>query len=283
MGNFLTLEQITQYKRLSECNIEELAAEQAARERRNAQLTSGVAFARKDNQETEESRKGRARGVVLDLLGKTNFPELKILTLPGIKWKFETRLLFKREGANWRHHKMAHNTKITACENDRYVYYSAAPTMPRGRGERGVLRQLPGNGFTERSLMNDWVTYHFCNVDDYMRAHDGAVKFDFVWLDYTGPMTMERRVLVSRFFERCVRSSMVVTSLRARWNSDTSLSITKSGGLSQWMKNAFKGAQVLHDIEYQDGPSAMTQIGFAHPGTINVIRPLPDFTGDTNA
>ena len=53
--------------------------------------------------------------------------------------------------------------------------------------------------------------------------------------------------------------STLVTALKARWNKDTSHAIERAGGHGAWVLRHLHG-DVLHDIEYQDGPSPMHQI-----------------------
>lgn len=72
---FKTLRQVTNYKPLHKCDIEELAAEQITRP------SGGVLFARNPARQEKDA----ARKLLLDLFAPANWPShLKILTMPGL-------------------------------------------------------------------------------------------------------------------------------------------------------------------------------------------------------
>jgi hypothetical protein len=78
------------------------------------------------------------------------------------------------------------------------------------------------------------------------------------WLDYTGPLSIERMKLIRRFWMHGRCRTLVVTSLKARWNKETSETIARNGGPLAWHRARLLGT-VLHEIEYQDGASPMVQ------------------------
>lgn len=250
--------EVAAYRPLTRCGLEELAMHQIT-----ANPSGGVMFARKK----ERGEKDEARRHIIDLLGDVErFPQLSILTLPGLDWKFENKLLGRREG-DWygAASKGPARTRFTCLESDRSIYHAAITQMPgmkrwpnRRHGENPMISVLSPESYAERAIRNVWIDqFAFGNVDDLMRA-DGE-SFDAAWLDYTGPLSTERLSLIRKFFATRVRSVLVVTSLRARWNRETSDCITRAGGLSAWFMRAVPG-DVLHDLNYQDGPSPMSQI-----------------------
>lgn len=255
-----SLHEIAAPRPLSRCGLEELAVHQIT-----ATPSGGVLFARKK----ERGEKDEARRYIVDLLGDVEaFPTLSVLTLPGLEWKFENKLLGRREG-NWagKDRPGPTRTTLTCIENDRSIYHAAIMQMPGMKHWRNAQRTNPpikvlqAPSFAERAIANPWVDgFYFGNVDDLMRSD--TRMFDAAWLDYTGPLTCERVALIRQFFEKRVRHVLVVTALRARWTRETSDAITRAGGHSAWFLRGMR-ADVLHDINYQDGPSPMAQIAVA--------------------
>lgn len=236
------------YKALSRCNIEELAAQQMANERKRQ--TGGIAFARK----AEHSEKDAARTAIVEALTMSRYPgRIDILSMPGMSWNFETAVLRNRD-ENWRVSGV-HNTAFTCIENDRFVFYSQTTRMPGLR--LGTMRSIERPLYAERAMGNSIIErFVFANVDDLMAQ--GTEKFDAAWLDYTGPMNVERMRLIRRFWEASVRDLLVVTTLKARWNKETSRMVDRHGGILNWHRNVLPGI-VEHEIEYQDGASPMAQ------------------------
>lgn len=244
---YKTLGQVAAYKPLYRCDIEELAAMQ----QRNP--SGGVLFARNP----DRMEKDAARQLILDLFSWDAWPDdLSILTMPGLNWRFERKLLGKREG-NWFKNAAAHNTHITSVENDRFIYYSAAHQMPGLHTKNALTTVLPAPPFGERTLATKFISqFHFANVDDLMA--ETTESWDAAWLDYTGPLTVERMKLIARFFERSIRSTLVLTVLKARYNKETGAAMDRAGGHSAFIRKHLPG-EVLHDIEYFD-TSPMAQI-----------------------
>lgn len=236
-----SLGQVANYKPLYRCDIEELAAMQVTRP------SGGVLFARNPDREEKDS----ARRLILDLFAPDKWPDfLGVLTMPGLDWRFERKLLSKRED-NWlQKRNCPARTRITSIENDRFIYYSAVHQMPGLHTRRAVTRILRPPSYAERLVSTRFIDgFQFANVDDLMR--ESSMTWDVAWLDYTGPLTLERIRLIASFFERSIRSIVIVTALKARWNRDTSNAIERAGGHSAWMAKHLPG-EVLHDIEYFD-------------------------------
>jgi hypothetical protein len=238
---FKSIGQVAQYKPLYRCDLEELAAWQ-----KTIAPSGGVLFARNPNREEKDA----ARNMILDLFTLDRRPKfLRILTMPGLNWRFERKLLGKREG-DWMRHRGAGHTKITSIENDRYIYYSAVTTMPGLHTKRALTKIQTPATFAERTIGTKFIDkFHFANIDDLML--ETAEVWDAAWLDYTGPLTTERMKLIARFFQNSVRDVLIVTALKARYNKDTGGAIEKAGGHSEWLRKHLPGG-VLHDIEYFD-------------------------------
>lgn len=249
---FKSIGQVANYKPLHRCNVEELAAMQQVRP------SGGMLFARNPDRE----HKDIARRKILDLFNADAHPgPLTILTMPGLDWRFERKLLGKREG-NWMEKKAGPaRTYITAVENDRFIYYSSVHQMPGLHTKRALTTILKPAPFAERTVRTKFIDqFHFANVDDLMAETDGM--WDAAWLDYTGPLTVERLRLIARFFDRSIRETLIVTALRARYNRDTMHAINRAGGYFEWLHKHLPG-EVLHEHEYFD-TSPMAQFAVRH-------------------
>lgn len=236
----LSLGQVAAYKPLRLCNIEELAAIQHVRP------SGGMLFARNP----DRAEKDAARQKILDLFTMKAWPgKLSILTMPSLDWRFERKLFGKRDG-DWMRKAGPSNTRVTAVENDRFIYYSAVHQMPGLHTKRAMTWNMPAPSFAERTVRTKFINaFHFANVDDLMLETTEA--WDAVWLDYTGPLSVDRIKLIAKFYQQSVRSTLIVTSLKARWNKDTSEAVLRAGGHSAWLAKYLPG-EVLHDIEYFD-------------------------------
>ncbi len=240
MYNGRSIGQVAYKKPLRLCNLEELAAIQHVRP------SGGMLFARNPDREEKDA----ARQQILDLFSFDAYPgSLRILTMPGLEWRFERKLLGKREG-DWMRKAGSARTNITSVENDRYIYYSASTTMPGLHTKRALTRAEPAPSFAERTMRTKFIqAFHFANIDDLMV--ESTQTWDAAWLDYTGPLSVERMKIIKDFYQRSVRQTLIVTSLKARWNRETSFAVERAGGHSEWLRNNLDG-EVLHDLEYFD-------------------------------
>lgn len=258
----------TAFKPLHAYDMEELAARQ-----RSLIPRGGVLFARNVDGEA----KSAARDLVLNLFAPDRWPDhLHMLTMPGLQWRFERKLLGMRE-VGWMAQQKPHpkRTFFTAAENDRAIYYSAVTQMP---GLHTPLRAISKFPFAERAVKTHYASFFFANIDDMLaydwqghkgRPHNNRNQWDAVWLDYTGPMTVERLALVAEFYRRYVRSILVVTVLKARWNDQTVAAIKRAGGHAEWLREHLPG-EVLHDVEYHD-TSPMAQIAVRKEWTCPLV------------
>lgn len=265
-----SIDQVAVRRPLRDCGVEELANELRA----SSRSAGGIRFARKG----EHEQKDRARQAVVDLFSWERFPDrLSLLTMPGVSWEFENALLNSREG-DWWGRRRSDWTRFHCCESDRFVYHAALLTLPGIKHRTCPIKVFPQNSFAEKVVGNGFVwKYFLANTDDLLRAKSGVWSFDGAWLDYTGPLTIKRLALIARFFRESIRETLVITSLKARWNVETGQAIARSGGHSEWIRKTIPGV-VLHDIEYQDGQSPMSQIAIQHTDETREAseRLLPD-------
>jgi hypothetical protein len=250
--SFKTLRQVTNYKPVSKLGMEELAQRQT-----EIEPSGGILFARNADGE----QKTAARQLVLDLFAGDKWPgPLNMMTLPGLHWRFERKLLGMRE-IGWMQRRKPRRTHFTGVENDRAIFFGAATQIPGLTTPDALIWPVNRDRFpfAENAIKTRYASFFFANVDD-MLAHDWKpaayreahmVGWDAAWLDYTGPMSVERLRAVAKFYERFVRSTLIVTVLKARWNRDAVGAIDRAGGHSAWLRKHLPG-EVLHDIEYTD-------------------------------
>lgn len=256
---YRSIGQVANYKPLSRCNMEELAAHYG----QGYDPSGGILFNRKPDGE----EKVKARQLVADLFSADNFPtRLNMLTMPSVNWRFERLLLGARE-PGWLRRPKPRTVHFTAVENDRAIYYSGITRMPGVETPNALVWPVKKGkyDFAEMGMKTKYASFFFANIDDFM-SHEfmldpfregSKIGWDGAWLDYTGPMTGERLRIIAKFYERFVKSTLIVTALKARWNKDTSTAILKAGGHSAWLRKHLPG-EILHDIEYFD-TSPMTQ------------------------
>lgn len=251
---FKTIRQVAEYRSLSRCGMEEIAVHQIT-----APPSGGILFARNPNGD----QKAEARAKAVELFHPDNWPgNLRILTMPGLHWHFERQLLGLREDGWYRKmRKGPARTHFTCVENDRAIYLASVTRLP-GITSDNPLKQtaLP---FAEMGIKTKFAAFYFANVDDFLGIDFGK-GWGAAWLDYTGPLSIDRMRKIKRFYEKYIQGILVITALKARWNKETSRAIEKAGGHSQWVRRNLEG-DILHDLEYFD-TSPMAQIAFRKPG-----------------
>jgi hypothetical protein len=234
-------------------SIEELAYRQIAANCRGKSMTGAVRYARK----TEFSEKHKARSTILSLLTKDRFPgKLTILTMPSLNWEFEARLLALRESGWIFKNKNVKRTFITGVEIDPAVYRGGCLKMPRG--DECAFVSIPNSPmWTAHTISSNIVSrFHNCDVFNLMRNCD--VQYSVVWLDFTGPLSRQKIEEIQTFYDKRIKSILVVTCLAARYNQETSLELETYGELEGWFTALLPG-KVEHCIRYQDGASPMIQ------------------------
>jgi hypothetical protein len=232
--------------------MEELAIRQAG-----IAPSGGVLFARTVARE----KKDAARQLVLDLFHPSCWDRpLRMLTMPGVHWRFERLLLATRE-VGWMRASNPQRTRFTSVENDRAIYFGAAAQMPGLHTPKSTVKRIKPYSFAEMGIRTSYAAFFFANVDD-MMAHKEWSGWDAVGLDYTGPLSVKRLKLIQHFYQHFVRDTLIVTALEGRWNSETSDAIDRAGGHSEWLRDHLPG-EVLHDIEYLD-TAPMSQFAVRH-------------------
>lgn len=191
--------------------------------------------------------KNTARKLVLDLFHPDIWASpLHMVTMPGVHWKFERKLLGMREG-DWMNKPNPRRTKFCTVENNRAIYSASMYKIPGLHVS--AIKEIAPRPFAEIGFRTSYTSHFFCNADDFI-AYDNW-GFDAAWLDYTGPLSIERLNLIQRFYNRLKSGTLIVTALRARWNRATSDAISNAGGYSEWLRQHLVG-NVLHDIQYFD-------------------------------
>lgn len=259
--SFKSIGQVARYKPVSKLGMEELAARQKI-----LAPSGGVQFAR--NADGEE--KAKARQLVLDLFTREKWDRpLNMLTMPGLHWRFERKLLALRD-PGWMQRASPRGTHFTGIENDRSIYFAGVTQMPGVETPRRLIKPVKRERFpfAEMAVKSRFASYFFANVDDFMRhewepaPYREQVGWDAAWLDYTGPLSIERLHAIQHFYQNNIRDVLVVTGLNARWNKVTSEAISKAGGHSEWLRASLLG-NVLHEINYFD-TSPMMQFAVRH-------------------
>ena len=265
MGSLRTIGQVAYRRPIAQLGMEELAARQ-----REIGPRGGVLFAR--NADGDEKVAARQR--VLDLFHPERWPDrLHMLTMPCVQWRFERKLLATRE-EGWMRRAKPGNTYFTACENDRAIFFASISQMPGLHTPESELKRMRPFPFAETGMKTRYASLFFANVDELME-HDGwDGAWDAAWLDYTGPLTVERLALIKRFYHAYINSTLVVTSLKSRFNQAATQAIARAGGHSEWLRRHLDG-EVLHDFEYFDS-SSMAQFAVRKPAGMTAI---PIFSG----
>lgn len=268
MSRMLTLDMIGKARPLAQCGMAEMAVHQIT-----ARPSGGILFARA----TERGHKDEARRYLLDLLGDVNrFPSMRVLSMPGLDWRFENKLLGRREG-NW---SMSNGgpqrTRLTCVESDRAIYQAATTRMPgmarhwkhhQWKTTNDPIRMESPPAWAECSISNRWVhRFHFANVDDVMVGLPHDQWFDAAWLDYTGPMTVVRLAAIQSFYAQHIRpgGALAITVLRGRQKPKDVRAMDAAGGHTEWLLSALPG-HVEHDISYSDTGSHMQQLCVVKP------------------
>ena len=265
MGNIRTIGQVAYHRPLAQLGMEELAARQ-----RQILPSGGVLFARN----VDGDEKVAARQRVLDLFAPERWPDrLHMLTLPSVQWRFERKLLATRE-EGWMRRAKAASTYFTGCENDRAIFYASISQMPGLHTPDAELKRMKPYPFAETGMKTRYASLFFANVDELMEHEGFDDGWDAAWLDYTGPLTVERLALIRKFYRTHIYSTLIVTSLKSRFNQATTNAVARAGGHSEWLRKHLDG-EILHDFEYFDS-SSMAQ--FAVKKTVPKIL-VPVFSG----
>jgi hypothetical protein len=233
-------------------SVDELAHRQIAANCRN-NITGAVRYARKK----DFTEKHRARSTILSMLTKERYPDgLNILTMPGLSWEFENRLLSLRESGWVYKNKPVKRTFITGVEIDPAVYRAGCLQMPRG-DETPFVSIQSSPMWTAHTIASNCVkAFHNCDVYRLMRECDSM--WNVAWLDFIGPLSRCKIEQIRDFYESKVDGSIIVTCLAARHSQETSIELENYGELEGWFESMLLG-RVEHCFRYCDGASPMIQ------------------------
>lgn len=247
---FKSIGQVANYKPVARCGMEELAARQKIIE-----PSGGVRFARN----VDGEQKTAARQHILDLFHPDKWGKryLNMLTMPGLFWRFERKLLAMRE-PGWTRFSKPRSTHFTGVESDRSIFFAGVAEMPGLHNPGSLLKWTKQFPFAEMGVKTYHSAFFFANIDDFMTFEGWANGWDAVWLDYTGPMSRERLMVIKQFYHRYVHEILIITVLNARWDKLTGEAIQKAGGHTPWLYKHL-GGEVLHNLEYFD-TSPMAQL-----------------------
>lgn len=241
------------YKPLATCGMEELAAHQ-----RHVVPKNGVLFARKADGE----EKIAARQRVLDLFAPDVWTgRLHMLTMPGLKWRFERLLLGMRE-LGWTRSVRPRGTYFTSVEQQRSLYYAGVEQMPGMATPETVVKTLRNFSFAEHGLKTNYASYFLADIDEFM-LYEPWDQWDAVWLDYTGPLSVRRLDIIQRFYQKHISGILIVTALASRFDETTTAAVHQAGSYIDWIIKKIDG-DVLHAFEYFD-TSAMVQVAIRKP------------------
>lgn len=230
----------------SDSDMETIAATVSDKLRRGTE-SPGVAFARKTFWDDIHQRKNSARGAIVQHFVPWAWQKpLTMLTLPGSAWKFERALLRHREPSGLK-------TELTCLERDPAVFVVAVLDMPGNSS--GYVQHVPDR-ISAAHLSTGKIGSFLCtSFEDF--AEDNIKVFDAAWIDLTGPLTSDVLRAFSQFWP-CVRTEIVVTSLRARWTGNVGRRVANLG-VAGVLASIATGSVVECDYDYMD-TSPMSQV-----------------------
>lgn len=147
--------------------------------------------------------------------------ELRVLTMPGLHWKFEEKLLSYR---------MMHRgtTHFTAVENDRIIFRMWDSHHRRGSNCECV------------------------DVEFYVEATN--TKFTAAWLDWNGPLTTTKVECIRQLWPR-LSHSLVLTFMAARYDGISKAMRDKAGGWGEMIAQTLRIPRShVHQAKYISHP-----------------------------
>jgi hypothetical protein len=216
--------------------------------------TSGVAYARKSLLSAMEAKDAARNRILASLTRKERRGGLRILTMPGLEWKFEKELISRRDYAGRHAAKRVRDewqTKIYAVEYDPAIFFGSMKWIP---GRRKGLTQLSPHAIKTCVVR----CYYMTDVESFIRDPQ-CPEFDAAWLDFTGYMTPRLLSSIRHFWrERCAWQ-LTVTGLNARYPSSVKEQVKRHGGMCEWIAETL-GGKVFDKYGYFDEYSAMYQV-----------------------
>lgn len=225
------------YHNMSSASVDEVAA---ATFLKSSSPTSGMMFARKLHQTKHGGfEKDYARHRVLWRFNVGEWPRPRILTMPGLRWRFERLLIGCR--------RFESKPEIYAVENDAPIFRASLRWMP-GIKHRDGLRVESAT----RVTTNQVASYEFIDVERYIASPD-CPELDAAWLDFTGFMTLGKMDAIRHLWNSNPLRLLIVTSLAARYSQNVTRLMRRYGGLAGWFQHELCGVQVLDVYNYCDG------------------------------
>lgn len=206
-----------------------------------------MTFARR----AQTAQKGLAREKVLSTFSASNFRDgLSIMTMPSVTWEFERLLLNTRE-RGVRIERKPRRTHITAIERSRPLWTAALTTMPGL--QHGLVLALPVPDYAVAAARSYAIPRFFlCTFEALAHGRDHPNPYDAAWIDLTGQLTLERVDALRALWERSIRSTLVVTSLKCRWPADMVAALAEHDGIAGLLEASLPGAVVRSEYVYAD-------------------------------
>ena len=204
------------------------------------------------------TQKEIARDRIIQMLRWKRKP-LRILTMPGLTWKFEHNLLKMRGrgGDNYTH--------IYAIERSPVIWNASIFNMP-GVAD-GInftkFKRIGVKSVASTRLIRSYMLGEFeeCAIGFPLRK-----PFDLAWLDFTGQISERRIAAIEVLWERVLRDYLVITSLYGRWNKSTKARIDEAGSLAAAVMSRLDDAFLMDEYRYADGV-AMHQMVIRRAGS----------------
>lgn len=220
----------------------------------------GIAWARLMHA-VSRPEKDAARDAVLARLTCERLPRLKVLTFPSSEWRFERTLLAMRGEPEDRGPSC---TLIHSVERDIAVYRAACHNIPRSpsalyKGHR--VRTPPCPPFATAHVQTAKIgAFYCCTFEDFANAGGTSTGvFDAAWLDFNGKLSPSRLSAIARFWDRQLRSLIVITLYNARTSERITSLIRDAGGVEHALASRLCGSVVDDVMHYGDG-APMVQI-----------------------
>lgn len=178
---------------------------------------------------------------------------LSILTMPGLRWPFESRLLNQREPPGRLCRAVRpRRTYICGIERDESVFRASLGNIPRHADAH--IAHLAAAPFATATIRTDKITrYHRCRFSDFVRMSD--FPQDAAWLDFNGWLSDRRWRSVASLWKRLSRVLILTFQVHG--------SAVTAGGEDPalWVWKELGKPRVLHIHRY----CGMVQIGVEKP------------------
>jgi len=197
---------------------------------------------------------------MLRLLSTQYFPKgIKTLTMPGLRWVFERQLLHNREGKKFSEQSRRPRKTYLACiEKEEELFRVAFKLMPGFT--HGVVDIDPAPYATTTVRTYHIQRFHRADALTLMNYYVANESFDhsfhFVWLDFTGQLSMKRLIVIRRFWQKFIYTGgyLAITSQNGRWSGELLESIKQSGSIESTV-HSYLGGRLIDDatLRYTGG------------------------------